>query len=187
MDRQPDRDLFQGWQVCDQRLCEMLVQDSKLQVSMQSLLAEEYHSQIQTFIAGLLGGQADQNLVMRKLFETIRSLARVGKVIIVGRAGSQVTRELPLGVHVRLVAPETLRIRRMSQLLGKSGDEAKRATHQQDSDRARLLKSFFYADIDDPLLYDCVWNTGLAPFEAIAEAIIALLKQRVGAYRQAAG
>ncbi|MCP5419966.1 MAG: cytidylate kinase-like family protein [Gammaproteobacteria bacterium] len=185
MEREENHALFQGWQVCDQQLCEKLAQDPHLQVSMDSLLAEEYRAQIHTFLSSLLGTQSDQNQVARKLFENIRALARVGKVIIVGRAGSQVTRELPLGVHVRLVAPENQRLKRMAGLLGKPEAEAHRIMNQQDTDRTRLLKSFFHADIDDPLLYDCVWNTGLAPFEAIAAAIITLVKQRISAYSDA--
>jgi cytidylate kinase len=181
MEREQDSELFQGWQICDQHLCETLAQDPNLQVSMQSLLTEEYRSQIQSFILSLLGSQADQNLVMRKMFEMIRSLAKVGKVIIVGRGGSQVTKGLELGVHIRLVAPQRLRIQRMGQLLGQNEGEAKQIMQKRDNDRARLLKSFFFADIDDPLLYDCVWNSGTAPFEVIATALIDLLKQRMTA------
>lgn len=179
MEQEQDTGLFRGWQVLDRTLCEILLQDSGLDVSMRSLLAEEYRSQIQEFVLGLFGHGTDQYLVIKKMFETIRSLATVGKVIIVGRGGSQAARKLELGVHVRLVAPEPLRVQRMVQLLGRSEEETKRIIHKQDQDRARLLKSHFRADIDDPLLYDAVYNTGVVSFEAIAHAIIAIIKQRV--------
>ncbi len=179
MEQEKDKELFQGWQIFDQRLCEILAQDSKLEVSMQSLLSEEYRSQIQEFVLGLFGRQSDQYLVAKKMFETIRSLATVGKVIIVGRGGSQVTRKLELGVHVRLAAPETLRIQHMMKRLHQSEEEARRMVHKQDEDRARLLKSHFQVNIDDPLLYDVTWNTGTVAFDAVAEAIVVLVKQRM--------
>ena len=50
---------------------------------------------------------------------------------------------------------------------------------KQDHDRLRLIKSFFAADIDDPLLYDAVWNTGTVPVEAIAEAVVSIIKHRL--------
>ena len=57
--------------------------------------------------------------------------------------------------------------RKAAELMGKA-----------DNGRARLLKRHFRVDIDDPLLYDAVWNTGVVSFEAIAESIVALLKER---------
>lgn len=179
MEQEKDTKLFRGWQVFDQLLCDVLLQDSRLHVSMQALLAEEYHSQVQEFISGLLGGHSDQYLMVHRLFETIRALAMVGKVIIVGRGGSQATKKLPLGVHIRLVAPEPVRVQRMMKLLSQSEDRARQTAQQQDRDRARLLKAHFQAEIDDPLLYDAVWNTGAVPFETIAESIVSLLKHRV--------
>jgi len=172
--------LFQSWQICDQQLCEMLLQDGHLNVSLQSLLAEEYRSQIQELVGELFSKQPSQYLIMREMFETIRSLAAIGKVIIVGRGGSQVTKKLETGVHVRLAAPETVRVQRMMRLLGQSEAEARAAVYKQDQDRARLLKSFFQLDINDPLLYDAVWNTSTVPFEVIAEAIVSLIKHRIG-------
>jgi cytidylate kinase len=186
MERQENKTLFQGWQILDRQLCELLLQDNRLDVSMQSLLSEEYRSQVREFVRGLLG-QPDQHVAIRKMFEIIRSLASVGKVIIVGRGGSHVTKQLELGVHVRLVAPEYLRIRRMMKLLNQDEDEARRMVRKQDSDRARLLKSYFQVDIDDPLQYHVVWNTGGASFEVIAESIIGLVKQRVQDWRLASG
>ncbi len=179
MESEGETGLFRGWQVLDRTLCEILLQDADLDVSMRSLLAEEYRSQIQEFVLGLFGQRSDQYLVMKKMFEAIRSFATVGKVIIVGRGGSQVARKLEMGVHIRLVAPEASRIQRMQQVLNQNPEETKRIVQKQDQDRARLLKSHFRADIADPLLYDVVCNTGTVSFEAIGESIISLIKHRV--------
>jgi cytidylate kinase len=178
MESEGETGLFRGWQVLDRTLCEILLQDADLDVSMRSLLAEEYRSQIHEFVLGLFGQRSDQYLVMKKMFEAIRSFATVGKVIIVGRGGSQVARKLELGVHVRLVAPEVSRVQRMRQLLNQNEEETKRIIHKQDQDRARLLKSHFQADIADPLLYDVVCNTGTVSFEAISESIISMIRHR---------
>jgi cytidylate kinase len=181
MEHKQDTSLFGGWQICDQQLCEMFSQDPRLAASMQSLLTEEYRSQIEQFITSLLGTQTDQNLVYKEMFEMIRWLASVGKFIIVGRGGSQVTRGIGLGVHVRLVAPESIRVQRMKMRLGKSEEEALQIVHKQDRERARLVRTYFHADIDDPLLYDVTWNTSTVAFEAIAEAIVCIIKERVKA------
>ena len=186
MERQEDKSLFQGWQILDQQLCEILLQDSFLDVSLQSLLSEEYRSQVREFVRSLLG-QQDQHLAIRKMFEVIRSVAAVGKVIIVGRAGSHITKRLELGVHARLVAPEPLRVRRMMKLLNQDEEESRKVVRKQDHDRIRLLKAYFQVDIDDPLQYDVIWNTGAVSFEVIAESIIGLIRQRLQDWRLAAG
>lgn len=166
-----------GWQICDQRLCELVAQDPQLTVSMQSLLSEEYHSEIREFIRHFFYKDTSQQLVFMKLFETLRGFATAGKVIIVGRAGSQVTKKLNLGIHLRLVAPEPVRVQYMMKLLHQGEAQATRTVRQQDQDRARLLQAFFQVDIDDPLQYHTVWNTERVPMATIAEAVVVLIKR----------
>jgi hypothetical protein len=179
MEGREKSELFSGWQMFDEKLCERLLQDTDAEVSLQSLLSEEYRSQVADFIGGFFGAkQSSASLIFQKTFETIRALASVGKVIIVGRAGAQVTQGLPQGVHVRLVAPEYVRIQRMAELLGVNEKDARLAIQRQDRDRARLVKDFFHSNIDDPLLYDFVCNSEGEVFEPIAQAVICLIKQR---------
>jgi len=45
-----------------------------------------------------------------------------------------------------------------------------------DRDRARLVRDYFNADIDDPLQYDAVWNTSTAPIDFIAAALVEMIR-----------
>ena len=180
---QEDDPLFQGWQVFDRELCEKLMEDPRLHVSMQSLLTEEYRSEIEDAIFSVLGGETPRYAVVKKLFETIRTLAALGRAIIVGRAGMCVTRGLPDGVDLRLVASEATRVKRMAGLLQVGEKEAREAVYKQDHDRSRLVRDHFFRDIHDPLLYDVIWNTEAVSFEAIAASVITLIKQRAAASR----
>ena len=56
--------------------------------------------------------------------------------------------------------------------------KARETMDKRDGGRARLLKRHFRVNIDDPLLYDAVWNTGSSSFDAIADSIISMLKER---------
>jgi cytidylate kinase len=89
-------------------------------------------------------------------------------VIIVGRAGASLTRHLPGGLHLRLVASLPARVRRMMAVKDVSEKEARRAVAERDRARADLVESYFHRDINDPLLYDMVWNT-----ETMAPDVIA--------------
>ena len=179
--RQDDEELFGGWQVFDQKLCEVVAEDADLADSLDALLAEEYRTRTDEFISQIFRPAKDQTYVMGRVFRVVRTVASVGKAIIVGRGGSEVTRGMKPGVSLRLVAPEPARIARLMELESVDEREAREIAGRRDAARARLLRRHFRADIADPLLYDTVWNTGLASFEEIAEAVAEMLRHRAAA------
>ena len=107
-------------------------------------------------------------------------MATLGKVIVVGRAGRVATEGMHAGVHLRLVAPKATRVQRMMKLLDRSEQETGKIVQEHDQARARLLKEHYRMNIDDPLLYDTIWNTKNVSLEVISQSIIAVIKQRMG-------
>lgn len=174
-------DIFEGWHVFDKDLCEVVAKDPMLQGSMEDLVSEKYQSEFHEFIDGLFSGQSKQYLSYKTSFKVVRMLATIGKVIIVGRCSSMVTADLPQGVHIRLVAPKSSRVVWMMKRFKLSKDAATEAVEKQDADRRKLVKLFFHRDIEDPLLYDAVWNTGKVPLEIITRSTIDMIKERIKA------
>lgn len=176
--QQPDKNLFGEWEMFDQKLVAMVADDPDLRVSVEALLGEEYRRASDDFFRQLLTATTHQDIVMDRVFRLVRVLAEVGKAVIVGRAGSEVTRGLGPSVAVRLVAPEEVRVQRIMDLHGVNEKRATEIIDKSDNGRARLLKRHFRVDIDDPLRYDAVWNTATASFESIADSIIVMLRER---------
>lgn len=170
-------DALRDWRVIDREICEEISSSREYHVSMKSLLAEEYHSEFEEFIRGL-AGQGDQYAVYKKIFWMIRSLSKLGKVILVGRAANCVTAGEPRGIHIRLVAPLPVRIERMMNLLGIERAEASKMVDSQDHDRARLAKAFFEKDIVDSSLYDAVWDTSETPLHQLAKETVGMIKKK---------
>lgn len=164
--------LFEGWSLFDERLAEMVAENPALKVSLRGLAEEEFASDIQDMVSSWIGGLSPQSVVVSHLFKVIRGLAQQGKVIIVGRAGACLTRLFPRGVHLRLMAPLDVRVRRVRTALGCAEKEARRVVADRDRARAALVKTYFRRDIDDPLLYDMVWNTDTVPVEVIASTTL---------------
>ncbi len=181
-EEEDDRELFGGWEMFDQKLVKMVADDPDLRVSVESLLGEEYHKATDDFFRQILTATTHQDIIADRMFRLVRLLAEVGKAVIVGRAGSQVTRGLGPAVSVRLVAPKDRRLARMIELTGHDEKKAMEVLERRDSGRARLLKKHFKVDINDALLYDATWNTGTLSFDAIADAIVAVLKDRAADY-----
>lgn len=178
--QQSDKELFGDWEMFDQKLVAMVADDPDLRVSVETLLGEEYRRATDDFFRQLLTASTHQDIVMDRVFRLVRVLAEVGKAVIVGRAGSQVTRGLGPSVAVRLIAPESVRVERMMELHKVDEKKATELIDKSDNGRARLLKRHFRVDINDPLLYDAVWNTASSSFESIADSIIVMLRERAG-------
>ena len=171
-------DSFQGWQRFNQELCRKIAEEPGLKVPLDSLLKFECRSQVEDMMEEIIVGSTPQDAVNKKIFQLIRTLAAFGKVIIVGRGGVCLTRALPLGIHLRLVAPLEARIKRMADLLSLHEKKAKELVLEQDKSRARLMKYYCNKNIDDPLLYDAVWNTGTVPLDRIARSIVMLIEKK---------
>jgi cytidylate kinase len=181
MDREGEGEIWAGWRVLDRAIAAGVARAPMLRVSMEEMMAERYRSGTVEYLTDLLGGGTPQAVILRKVFEIVREAARGGKVVIVGRAGACLTRALGTGVHLRLVASEDSRAGRMSRLLGVPLEEGRRIARAQDRERAALVRDHFGREIDDPLLYDAVWNTDEVPFDEIAAATIRLVRARAAA------
>lgn len=177
-DRQPERQCFSGWQVFDRTVCEMVADDPAYAKNLESLLEEEYRSATADLFHQVLHRTADQDLVAQRVFLVVRTLAGMGKAIIVGRGGAQATAGMAGRLAVRIVAPMEHRVARAMEVHGLSERDARAGAVRRDRDRRRLLEANFGADIDDPLQYDLVADASRVGFGEIGEALAAVLRVR---------
>ncbi len=172
--------LFEGWQVFNQELYKKIAEEPGLNVSLRSLMESERHSIIEDMMRELINHETPQDVVSKKIFQLILTLAVAGKAIIVGRGAACLTRNLPFGIHIRLVASLGTRVKRMTQLLNLNRTEkkVKELIQEQDKAREKLVRIIFDKDIKDPLLYDVTWNTDAVPMDEIARSVVSLIKSR---------
>lgn len=96
----------------------------------------------------------------------------IGNVGVVGRGGQVVLRDKPDVLHVRLVAPLAIRVRRHQVRAGLGIEAARTEVLESDRGSADFIKHYYDADIDDPALYDLIINTGRLSLEAAAGLIV---------------
>lgn len=103
--------------------------------------------------------QIQRRRFLHFLQAVIYDFARKGNVVIVGRGGQVLLKDLPGVRHVRIVAPFELRVQRLMAQQG--GDEklVARNLRRSDEDSAGFIHSFFEEDWENPNLYDLVINT----------------------------
>jgi cytidylate kinase len=85
--------------------------------------------------------------------------ARRGNIVIVGRGGQILMRDLPGVLHLRVVAPFSDRVRRIAEQENVDEKHAVRMIRRNDRDSAGYVRFFFDEDWEDPTLYDLVLNT----------------------------
>lgn len=173
-----DEPLFRGWQICGQKLCQMIGEDPTLRSTVESLRRTEYHSHAEDFLSQFIYGGSSQDLVVKKMFHIMRAFALHGKVVMVGRGSTILTHDLPLGIHVRLEASMESRVKRMMTDFGPDEKKVRRVIEEKDKAKAELVKTFFHKDIRDPLLYDVQWNTDRVSIDEIAELLIVMIRRK---------
>jgi len=147
------------WTVFDKNLMEKVMDDHCLPTNLAHILAEDRVSEFEDVLAELFNMRPHTRTIITQTAETMLQLASCGNVILIGRAGNIVTASLPHVLHVRLVAPLDDRIERICFADRKSPAEARQFCIQEEAARARYVRTYFKADINDPLQYHLVINT----------------------------
>lgn len=168
----------QPWTVFDKNLIAQVLEDADLPQEIAKLVHEDKDTTVQSIVGELLGLHPSMWTIFHHTSDTILKLARLGRCIIVGRGGNLITAKLPGGVHLRLVAPEEVRLAHLINNLKMDGPAAEKYLHEDDAGRRRYVKTNFERDIDDPLTYDAVLNTGRLGFAATADLAAAMVAAR---------
>lgn len=159
------------WTIFDRNLMEKVLEDHDLPARLSQFLPEDRVSFLEDIMADLLQTYPPSQTVIRQTAETILKLASVGNVILIGRGGNVITARLPNMFHVRLVAPLEERMEHSHKSYGMTMTEARKFCLREDLGRERYLKTYFHADINDPLLYHLTINTGLVSYNDAAKII----------------
>ncbi|MFA7255550.1 MAG: cytidylate kinase family protein [Candidatus Omnitrophota bacterium] len=170
--------LFRDWQLCGPKLRQMLSEDPALKDVVESLRRTEYHSHAEDFLSQLIYGGSSQDVVIKKMLHLMRAFALHGKVIFVGRGSTLLTRDLPLGIHVRLEASMESRVKRMMPVFGPDEKKVRQVIEEKDKAKVELVKTFFNKDLHDPLLFDVRWNTDRVSIDEIAKLLIEMVRDK---------
>jgi len=119
---------------------------------------------------------SDRDRYLHYLKAVIYEQAAKGNTVIVGRGGSILLAELPGTLHVRLIAPRDVRIRRVAAQLKVKDQQADQILRHTDHDRSGFWRYFFNASWSDPAIYDLVINTAHLDAETVADMICRALE-----------
>ena len=159
------------WTVFDRNLMAKVLEDHHLSTRIAKFLPEDRLTELQDITDELFGLRPASWTIIEQTSETILRLVEMGSVIIIGRGANVITAKLPNVLHVRLVSPLEKRIEHARKFYEMSHKEAREFCLREDLGRTRYLRKYFKSDIDDPLLYHLVINTGLVSHAEAAQLI----------------
>ncbi len=169
--RKCERQQDAPWTVFDKELIKKVIEEHEFPKKFEKYFAESTSPVIVDILEEILGLHPPQEILVRKMTETILQLAQVGYVILVGRGANIITRKLPNGVHVRLVGSFEKRVAHMQEYLNLNEKQARDYVIKGEHDRVKYIKRFFQKDLSDVSLYDIVINTDTVSIEKAVRAI----------------
>ena len=107
----------------------------------------------------------DNTLYLGGLESVIKELAQKQAIVIRGRGSQFILKDYLGALHVLVVAPLQLRIKRIMESSKVEESEARKLIQRFDSSRRVFTKRYFHAVLEDPINYDLVINTEHLSFE----------------------
>ena len=164
------------WPVYDQDLLQRIAEEMGLRTSLLASVDEKGVSWLEECMEAFSSVPAvTESAYVRRLIETVLSLAAHGQCVIVGRGAAHI---LPPAttLRVRLVGTREDRVAATSRRLKISLAEAARWVETTDKQRSRFVRDHFYKDPADPDQYDLVLNASRFTVEQCAELTVAALR-----------
>jgi hypothetical protein len=147
------------WVVVDKDLGERVIEDHHLPKRISGFFSGEQTLSIDEHIEGMLGISVPGATMIASMTRTIVQLARIGQVILIGRAAHVITAKFPRAVHVRIIGSFDRRVERIAQSKRCSRDEAATEVSTVDQQRRHFAATYFHSNLDDMERYDMIFNT----------------------------
>ena len=158
--------------VFDRNLVEQVLKDHNLPTALQRFMPEGVTPGFNDVVEEIFGVHPSMWTLVEHTADTMRRLARLGHVVLVGRGANAVTAGLSNVLHVRLVGPFERRCKHAESFYHLSAEEAVKFVRTTDRAREQYMRRYFQIDINDPRQYDLTINTGRIGFEAATSLIL---------------
>lgn len=160
-----------AWTVFDRNVAELVWKNHNLPAPVDRFFQEEVPEAIHNAVQELLGLRTPGSHMVEHTAVTVLRLACLGNVIFIGRGANVITANQKSVLHVRLMAPFAKRVRQIEEHLRLGTQEAVELISATDDTRRRYIKHYFRVEIDDPINYHLIINTGLMGYDEAARVI----------------
>lgn len=171
-----------GWRVVDRELLSSIATLTETSEEAVSARDEKASGIFDDYLSHLLlPDDLSHGGYLRQMTRLVASFAREGRVIILGR-GANWFLHPARGLRIRIVAPFDVRVAAVVAHEGLSEQAARAKVRAHDAEQRAYVKQSFGKDIDDPIGYDYVLNTGALSLELAADCVASSLARKLGGH-----
>ncbi len=118
----------------------------------------------------------DDTRYLQALESVTKELAESHSLVIRGRGSQFTLKDYPDALHILVVAPIEIRLKRVMESLNSEEAAAKQELERSDKSTKAFIRKYFHAELEDPVHYHLVINTQHFSFEAAASIVIDALR-----------
>jgi cytidylate kinase len=120
----------------------------------------------------------DDTRYLQALESVVRELARTEPLVILGRGSQFILKNYPGALHVWVMAPFEVRLKRIMQDLRLDQEAAKAEIARVDSGLRAFIRRYFKTELEDPEYYDLSISTERFSFKDAATIVVDALSLR---------
>ena len=159
-----------------QEVLHRMADSSQTSVRLLETLDEKGLSTLEESISSIVNERhlwPDQYL--HHLMKIVGTIGKHGGAVIVGRGANFVIPQSRL-LRIRVIAPRDMRVTNVAKEHAISVKEARRRILRTEANRKAFVRKYFYADIENPVNYDLIVNTGNTHLSKAVEIVISAVK-----------
>jgi len=169
-----------AWVAYDHELLSKISTDSHLRSNVVEGLDSRRRERMGRLFDTILNRKAHDASEMRQLAEVVRSLAILGRAILVGRGSYLITQDLKTGLHVKLIAPLDWRALRVAATREVTHGEAKKIITEGERRREQYLRKHFVEHPEHVINPDLVIDNSRFNLVQIGEIVFTAVSARLG-------
>jgi cytidylate kinase len=170
----------QSWQCLDRGLVARIAAEHHLSADLIESLEKSSHTWISEFLRGLSladRGTPSELAVLRRVIETVHTLAKAGNVVLVGLGSALITRHLAGGLHAHIIAPFEWRAKAAARDEQLSESAARDRVKLLDRDREAFFAKFWPQQPVNSEFFHLTLNASMLSAEQMAECLVPLVLQ----------
>jgi cytidylate kinase len=169
-----------AWVTYDHELLSKISTDPRLRKNVVEALDSRRHEQMGKLFDTILNRKAKDASEMRQLADVVRTLAVLGRAVLLGRGSYLITQDLKTGLHVRLVAPLDWRALRVAATREVTHAKAKKIIATGERRREQYMRKHFIEHPEHIIDPDLVIDNSRFNLVQIGEIVFTALSTRLG-------
>jgi len=137
-------------------------------------------SSISEMIMAFSGGYVSDLRMKKAIRDVILSICKEGHIVLVGRGGVSIARDITEALHIRLIAPFYWRVENVMKKLAMDMEAAEEYVVDTDEKRIHLIQTFLdKKPLNIDYLFDATINRSSFSIQELSELILSMYDKKV--------